>query len=255
MPPNVKRLKKPYSLFLENSTHQWRSLKPIKLVWTDPPFGTGKEQEQGGRAYADVPPEAAVTITVEAIRNLYGNLREDSVVCICADYRIIHDVICCIGGEMLYFQGEVIWTFGLGRPRTNWWPNRHNTIATFTVSEKLPAFDATAVPREVRRAKSPGYPDDKPAGSVWDRTMSNSSPERVGYPNQKPMDIIKPFILAHTQPGDRVADPFMGSASTGEAAVSLGRRFVGQDMNPEALKVARRRLRPYAQSFGKEVSR
>jgi site-specific DNA-methyltransferase (adenine-specific) len=40
-----------------------------------------------------------------------------------------------------------------------------------------------------------------------------------------------------------VADPFMGSGSVGVAAVTLGRRFRGNDLNPEAVQIAARRLR------------
>ena len=106
----------------------------------------------------------------------------------------------------------------------------------------MPYFNATAVPREIRKAPKPGYENDKPAGSVWDKTMSNSDRERVGYPNQKPLDIITPFVLAHTKPGDFVADPFCGSGSTGHAALMHGRNFIGQDLNSEAINLSDERL-------------
>ena len=41
------------------------------------------------------------------------------------------------------------------------------------------------------------------------------------------------------RPGDLVADPFMGSGSVGVAAVKLGRRFLGTDLNPEAVRLSR----------------
>lgn len=225
-----------------DSAREWTFHKKIKLVWTDPPFGTGKTQTQRGQSYDDVSPGEAVDLTERAIERIIPFMRSDGVVCICADYRIIHDVIVRVGSDYLYFAGEVIWTFGLGRPRSSWWPNRHNTIATFTVNQKCPPFDASAVPREIRKAPKPGYEDDKPAGSVWDYTMSNTDPERVGYPNQKPLAIIEPFVLAHTSPGDVVADPFMGSGSTAVAALKHGRRFVGQDLNPKAIEITKRRV-------------
>lgn len=230
-----------YKLALEDSSYQWTFKESIKLVWTDPPFGTNKKQSQGGNSFKDLSPSEATALTVSAIENLCPYLSHDSVVCICADYRIIHYVVSDLR-DILYFQGEVIWTFGLGRPRTDWWPNRHNTIATFTKAKTLPAFDKTAIPREVRKAPKAGYTDDKPAGSVWDKTLSNTDPERVGYPNQKPLDIIDPFVMAHTKPGDWVADPFMGSGSTGHAALLNDCKFLGQDLNPEALEVVGRRL-------------
>jgi site-specific DNA-methyltransferase (adenine-specific) len=222
----------------------WSYDEPIKLVWTDPPFGTQKRQQQGGVSYSDVGRGAAVDLVWNSIKSLYGRLTNDAVVCICADYRIIHNVVTNLD-NLLHFQGEVIWTFGLGRPRTNWWPVRHNTIATFTKSKALPTFDASAIPREARKAPKKGYEGDKMAGSVWDYTLSNTAPERVGYPNQKPLAIIEPFVLAHTNPGDVVADPFAGSGSTGIAALMHGRRFLGQDTSPDAIRIASQRLHDY----------
>lgn len=231
-----------FKLIQEDSSRKWVDTAPIKLVWTDPPFGTGKTQDSSsGYRYRDGSPAVSAALTIGAIEKLEPFLTHDAVVCVLADYRVIHTVIVELS-EWLYFQGEVIWTFGLGRPRNSWWPNRHNTIATFTASYTLPRFNAEAIPRERRKAPKAGYEGDKPAGSVWDKTMSNTDSERVGYPNQKPLDIIVPFVLAHTNPGDLVADPFMGSASTGHAALLHRRHFVGQDNNPQALEIAHKRL-------------
>ena len=212
--------------------------EPVDLVWTDPPFGTNKKQAQGGRSYLDVSTGEAVALTCAAVRNI--SLKQTSVVCVCADYRIIHDVIVDLRRDLL-FMGEIIWTFGLGRPRSSWWPVRHNTIATFAVSDEA-KFDHSSLPRVPRVVDSPGYPSTKPIGSVWNKTLTNSASERVGYPNQKPLDVVRPFILAHTDPGDLVADPFMGSGTVGHAAIELGRNFIGQDLNPESVRVCETRL-------------
>lgn len=228
------------ALRVADSAKYWHSpFGKVDLVWTDPPFGTGKKQSQRGNAYNDIPQAEAVRLTINSIRNI--QLADTATVCVLADYRIVHDVIHELSKDLI-FRGEVIWTFGLGRPRTDWWPNRHNTIATFTVSEDY-IYNIEALPTEKRKAPKPGYPETKSAGSVWDKTMSNTDPERVGYPNQKPLDIITPFILAHTNPGMVVGDPFMGSGATGHAAIANGRLFVGQDLNPEALEISRERLR------------
>lgn len=226
-----------------NSKRHWRFDEPIKLVWTDPPFGTGKKQAQGENEFLDVNRREAMRLTTDAVWNMLDCMTSDGVICICADDRIIHHIVGMFENDLaLFHQGDVIWTFGLGRPRTSWWPRRHNTIATFTMQPTLPAFDASAIPREIRKAPKAGYEGDKAAGSVWDYTMSNTDPERVGYPNQKPLAIIEPFILAHTVPGDIVADPFMGSGSVGVASLKNDRRFRGQDMNPKSVALVKERL-------------
>ncbi len=66
---------------------------------------------------------------------------------------------------------------------------------------------------------------------------------RGGYPAEKPVEVADVLIRQSSQAGDLVADPFMGSGSVGVAATMLGRRFIGNDLNPEAVQIAARRLR------------
>jgi site-specific DNA-methyltransferase (adenine-specific) len=65
---------------------------------------------------------------------------------------------------------------------------------------------------------------------------------RGGYPAEKPAEIAEVLVRQSSDPGDVVADPFMGSGSVGVAAARLGRRFLGNDLNPEALRIAAHRL-------------
>ena len=69
---------------------------------------------------------------------------------------------------------------------------------------------------------------------------------RGGYPAEKPPEVADVLIRQSTDPGDVVADPFMGSGSVGVAALRLGRRFLGNDLNPEAVAIATERLRALA---------
>jgi site-specific DNA-methyltransferase (adenine-specific) len=65
---------------------------------------------------------------------------------------------------------------------------------------------------------------------------------RGGYPAEKPIEIADVLVRQSSQEGDVVADPFMGSASVGVAALRAGRSFLGNDLNPEALRIAQMRL-------------
>ena len=71
---------------------------------------------------------------------------------------------------------------------------------------------------------------------------------RGGYPAEKPPEIAEVLIAQSSQPGDIVADPFMGSGSVGIAATRLGRRFLGNDLNPEAVEIAAARLSQFDQT-------
>lgn len=63
-----------------------------------------------------------------------------------------------------------------------------------------------------------------------------------GYPAEKPVSVARILVGQSSVPGELVADPFMGSGSTGVAAVTQGRPFLGNDLSREAVKVTRERL-------------
>ena len=64
-----------------------------------------------------------------------------------------------------------------------------------------------------------------------------------GYPAEKPPAVSEVLIKQSSLPGELVADPFMGSGSVGVAALKTGRRFLGNDLNPEAVRLSASRLR------------
>jgi site-specific DNA-methyltransferase (adenine-specific) len=68
-----------------------------------------------------------------------------------------------------------------------------------------------------------------------------------GYPAEKPVAVSEVVIGQSSQAGDVVADPFMGSGSVGVAALKLGRRFIGTDLNPDAVRLSAERLKRLAE--------
>lgn len=63
------------------------------------------------------------------------------------------------------------------------------------------------------------------------------------HPMQKPIALMEWILLQVTNEGDTIFDPFMGSGSTGVAAVKLGRRFIGCEIHPPYFEIAERRIR------------
>ena len=63
-----------------------------------------------------------------------------------------------------------------------------------------------------------------------------------GYPAEKPAAVSQVLVTQSSSPGQVVLDPFTGSGSVGEAAVTAGRHFIGNDLCEEAVAVARKRL-------------
>jgi site-specific DNA-methyltransferase (adenine-specific) len=70
---------------------------------------------------------------------------------------------------------------------------------------------------------------------------------RGGYPAEKPAEVADVLIRQSSESGNLVVDPFMGSGSVGIAALRLGRRFLGNDLNPEAVRIAAHRLREFGE--------
>ena len=64
-----------------------------------------------------------------------------------------------------------------------------------------------------------------------------------GHPTEKPLALIKKYIRVCTNKGDTIFDPFMGSGTTGVAAVQLGRNFIGCEINPDYFAIAEKRIK------------
>lgn len=215
----------------------------VQLIWTDPPFGTNNIQkiESTNKQYKDLNVSQVVDLISQVGKYAFNALTDTGVLAICLDYRAVHQVYCAMLAHKFIPQGEIIWTFGLGRGASKWWANKHNTILLFSKTDK-PLFKGDYVPLVDRKWPKKGYEGAKKVSSVWDITLSNTHPERVGYPNQKPLELIKPFIEVHTELGDTVVDPFGGSGSTAHAAKLLNRRFITNDINNVAVDVMAKRL-------------
>lgn len=218
----------------------------VQLVWTDPPFGTGATQRLRSTtgtdfAYRDLPPSEARALVCEVFDLVAPKLTPSAVVAICLDHRVVHETKVALDRVGPYiFAGEIIYHFELGGVSKSWWSNKHNTVLLYALGS--PKFYLDRVPTVPRQAPRNGYASaERRVNSVWSITMSPTDPQRTGYPNQKPLKLVEPFVAVHTDASDLVFDPFSGSGTTGVAAKNLGRRYALNDINPEAVDVMRRR--------------
>lgn len=80
--------------------------------------------------------------------------------------------------------------------------------------------------------------------AVWTYPIVHSGArERLGgHTTPKPLELMRELVRLFSDPGELVADPFAGSATTGVAAKGLGRRFIGWELDEGFYKRARRRL-------------
>lgn len=73
-------------------------------------------------------------------------------------------------------------------------------------------------------------------------SLKGASKEKCGHPSQKPIELISKLIECASDPGDVVLDPFLGSGTTAVVAESLGRNWVGIELNEEYIELTRQRL-------------
>jgi site-specific DNA-methyltransferase (adenine-specific) len=67
------------------------------------------------------------------------------------------------------------------------------------------------------------------------------------HPTQKPTELLKYLIKTYSNEGDLILDPFMGSGTTLIAAQQLNRKWIGIEINPDYVQLAKKRLTPYIQ--------
>ncbi len=72
--------------------------------------------------------------------------------------------------------------------------------------------------------------------------LSQMPPRVRQHPNEKPLKLISGLVETHSNIDDTILDPFMGSGTTGLAAVKLGRRFIGVEIDPKYFDIACRRI-------------
>lgn len=209
------------------------TLGKTAAVITDPPYSSGartdsERQVRGAMLRSMEDPDwfshdAMTTWGFNwFIRSVFSDLRQRLVegahLYVFIDWRQTPNVYGMLEACGYRVNHCLVWAkphFGMGA----YWRNQHENIV----------FASNGMPNEMR---------DRGKGSVL--TFTNVSPAARVHPTEKPVDLLADIIDAI--PGDDVFDPFMGSGSTGVAAVKRRRGFVGCEINPGHFDVARRRI-------------
>lgn len=135
-----------------------------------------------------------------------------------------------------YLRSDIVWHKPNAQPESvKDRPTRaHEYLFMLTKSERY-FYDHEA-------AKEPGLNGKlRNRRSVWE---VNTRPFAEAHFATFPLKLIEPCILASTQPGDFVLDPFFGSGTVGVACLEHSRRYIGIELNPDYVEMAARRLRP-----------
>lgn len=154
----------------------------------------------------------------------------------------------------LKLRNRVIWCFEHGLHCKQRLSGRYETILWFTKSnDYVFNLDAIRVPQKYPgkkyfKGKKAGqyscHPLGKNPGDVWQiPNVKHNHIEKTSHPCQFPIELVERLVLALTNPGDLVIDPYSGVGSAACAAVIHGRRAAGSDTSAEYIAVARERVK------------
>jgi site-specific DNA-methyltransferase (adenine-specific) len=246
----------------------------VDLVYIDPPFNTGKVQRKltlktqrdedgdrvgfGGRryrteqlatsAYADRFDDYLAFLEPR-LMHAQRMLKPSGSLYFHIDYREAH--YCKLLLDRVFgrdnFLNEIIWAYDYGGRPKDRWPAKHDTIFFYAKRAGEHVWNAEEIDRIPYMA--PGLAGAEkaargklPTDTWWHTIVSPTGKEKLGYPTQKPLPILRRIVSASSPPDGLVVDFFAGSGTTGAAALDSGRRFILVDDHSEAISVMRRRF-------------
>ena len=166
--------------------------------------------------------------------------------------KVIMDAV--FGRE--HFLNEIVWCYrGGGVPRRDF-SRKHDVILRFAKSNDYifnPQYtEYSQASKALVKSRGGVSIDDRERDlkrgahmpDWWTdiNSLQTWSPERTGYPTQKPVKLLERIIRSSSNEGDLVLDPFCGCGTTMIAAERLGRSWIGIDVEPMALKVLQQRF-------------
>lgn len=188
---------------------------------------------------------------------LLRTLKPTASVYICGDWRS-SAAIHLVAERYLIVRNRITWEREKGRGSTTNWKNCSEDLWFSTMSENYifnveavklrrrviaPYTDAEGNPKDWEKTKNGDYRLTHPSNIWTDLTVPFwSMPENTDHPTQKPEKLLAKIILASSNEGDFVLDPFLGSGTTSVVAKKLGRKYVGIERDLAYCCLAEKRL-------------
>ncbi|MCY3944320.1 MAG: site-specific DNA-methyltransferase [Gemmatimonadetes bacterium] len=226
-----------------------------RMIYMDPPFNTGND----GFAYKNNYMHSSwLAMMDDRIGLLTSALANDGTLYAHIDYEEKERLKLLLDQRLCYIT-EIIWRIGWlsgYKTKASKFIRNHDTIYQYAKTEK-PFFQKTYIPyppgyvrRDGSAPKGAGYPIE----DTWNCTQLDSmnsiqivsfSKEKVGDDSltQKNENLVKRMMIASSEKGDLVVDPFLGSGTTAAVAMKLRRDWVCCEIMDRALRSALPRLR------------
>lgn len=225
------------------------------LVVTSPPYNLGKAYERRDEF------ERYMTLQRDVINQLVPRIKRTGSLCWQVGNYVDNGQILPLDIEFapifrehgLQLRNRIIWHFGHGLHTRRRFSGRYEVVLWYTRSDDYTFnLDAVRIPSKYpgkRHFKGPksgqlsGNRLGKNPEDVWNiPNVKSNHPEKTQHPCQFPVGLIERLVLALTNPGDLVFDPYMGVASAGVAAAIHNRRFWGCDILQDYVNMGKKRI-------------
>lgn len=226
----------------------------VDVAIVDPPYNLAKDFH--GTKFAQQSVADYREFTQSWVSALVPLLKPHASVYVCSDWKtslVIYEVL----AQYFMIHNRITWQREKGRGAKNNWKNSMEDIWFATVSDTY-TFHVDAVkmrkkvvapykidgkPKDWVQTSEGNYRDTHPSNFWDDITIPYwSMPENTAHPTQKPEKLIAKLILASSNVGDVVFDPFLGSGTTSVTAKKLRRHYLGIEHNPLYCAWAEKRL-------------
>ncbi len=226
----------------------------IDLLIVDPPYNLDKNFN--GRKFKKTSDEMYEEYTESWISLTIPLLKDNATIYVCCDWQS-SPAVGTVLKRHFHVQNRITWQREKGRGALSNWKNGMEDI-WFATKSKNYTFNVEDV-KIRRKVIAPYKVDGKPKD--WEETENGnfrntypsnfwddisipywSMPENTAHPTQKPEKLLAKLILASSNPGDIILDPFLGSGSTSVTAKKLGRHYIGVEQNEQYCVWAEKRL-------------
>lgn len=215
--------------------------KSVRLIVADPPYNLNKNygNNQDSLAFEEYLNFSRLWLS-EAKRIL----TDDGTIYVFMGMRYISYIYVILEQELrLTFNSWITWFYTQGIGKTKGYSPRHDDILMFTKSPRGFVFNLDDVRVPQKYYRSINNMRGANPGNVWEFShMHFCNKNRKQHPTQKPEGLYERMILASSNPGDTVLDPFVGSGTALRVCQQTDRNGIGIDINPEYIKMSKDRL-------------
>jgi len=217
------------------------------LIVADPPYNLGKNY---GNNHDNRSFDEYLEFTQRWLSEALRLLTSRGTIYVFMGFRFIAYLYEILERELgMHFCNWIVWHYTQGVGKTKGFSPRHDDILMFTKSRDFVFnLDAVRVPQKYYRERN-NMRGANP-GDVWEFShVHYCNDNRQNHPTQKPEGLIERLVLASSNEGARILDPFFGSGTTLRVCQQLNRYGTGIEINPDYLKIAQERLQSEFSGF------